>query len=372
MESAASVPFLDMKASYLEIKDEIDAAYHRVMDSGWVLLGEELAGFESEFARYCGVSHCIGVGNGLDALHLILRAMDIGPGDEVVVPAYTFIATWLAVSASGASVVPVDVCLETCNLDSDLLEQAITPRTKAVMPVHLYGQPAVMDPVREIARRRGLRVIEDAAQAHGARCGIDRAGSLGDAAGFSFYPGKNLGAFDDAGAVTTSDSELAERVRSLRNYGSRVKYYHDVQGGNSRLGELQAAFLRVKLTRMDEWNERRARIAQRYLQELAGIPGLALPNTAPGVEPVWHLFVIRVRDRESLQQQLAARGVNTLIHYPIPPHKSGAYASAGWRPESFPNASVLANSVLSLPIGPHLTEQQQSQVIAAVRQVCCA
>src|SRR5665213_3171304 len=262
------VPFLELKPAYLELKDEFDAAYHRVMDSGWYLLGKELEAFESEFTQYCEVKHCLGVGNGLDAIHLILRGYDIGPGDEVIVPSHTFIATWLGVTFAGATPVPVEVNPQTYNLDSNLIEAAITPRTKAILPVHLYGQTADMDPIMEIARRHKLKVVEDAAQAQGARYKGRRAGSLGDAAAFSFYPGKNLGAFSDAGAVTTNDLQLAERMARLRNYGSKIKYQHEEVGLNSRLDELQAAFLRIKLRHLDEWNERRSKIAAVYLDRL--------------------------------------------------------------------------------------------------------
>jgi len=264
------VPFLELGQTYLEIKDELDAAYRRVMDSGWYILGEEVAAFEQEFAAYCGTRHCVGVGNGLDALQLILRAYGIGSGDEVIVPANTYIATWLAVSSSGASVVPVEPDERTFNLDPRRIETAITSRTRAVLPVHLYGQPAEMDAIREVARRHGLKVIEDAAQAHGARYGDRRVGSLGDAAGWSFYPTKNLGAYGDAGAVTTDDDELAQKVRLLRNYGSKSKYYNEERGVNSRLDELQAALLRVRLKHLDDWNRRRVRIAERYLNALEG------------------------------------------------------------------------------------------------------
>ena len=262
------IPFLDLRASYLELKTALDSAFQRVMASGWYILGEELKAFEAEFAEYCNVKYCVGVGNGLDALHLILRAMDIGQGDEVIVPSNTFIATWLAVSYAGATPVPVEPDEATYNIDPSKIEAAITEKTKAIMPVHLYGQPADMDPILKIAARHHLKVIEDAAQAHGARYKGKRTGSLGDAAGFSFYPGKNLGAFGDGGAVTTNDSTLAERVRRLSNYGSQVKYAHDVKGFNSRLDELQAALLRVKLRHLDAWNGRRRQIAAQYLRKL--------------------------------------------------------------------------------------------------------
>ena len=360
------VPFLDLKAPYRELREEMDAAARRVLESGWFILGAEVEAFEREFAEYCGAKHCVGVANGLDALHLILRAMKIGPGDEVIVPSNTFVATWLAVSYAGATPVPVEPDPATFNLDPALVEEAITERTRAVIPVHLYGQPAEMDAIREVAAGYGLRVIEDAAQAQGARYRGRPAGSLADAAGFSFYPGKNLGALGDAGAVTTDDARLAEELRRLRNYGSPVKYRHDVKGVNSRLDELQAALLRVKLRRLDEWNARRARLAQKYLQELEGVPDLALPSAPDHAEPVWHLFVVRHPRRDALQQHLAERGVGTLIHYPLPPHRQPAYAEQG-RPEgSLPVAEALAREVLSLPIGPHLSDEEADYVVEAV------
>lgn len=362
------IAFLDMKGPYLELSSALDEAYHRVMASGWYIMGAECTAFEAEFASYCGVAHCVGVGNGLEALHLILRAMDIGPGDEVIVPANTYIASWLGVSYAGATPVPVEPEPATFNLDATRVEAAITPRTRAIMAVHLYGQCADMAALRAIADRHGLKLIEDAAQAHGARQGERRAGALGDAAGFSFYPGKNLGALGDAGAVTTDDAELAARVRVLRNYGSQVKYYNEVKGYNSRLDELQAALLRVKLPVLDEWNARRTAIAGRYLEQLAGLPELVLPAVAEGMDPVWHLFVVRHPRREALQAALAARGVATMIHYPVAPHCSEAYAELGLGRGAFPLTEANMDTVLSLPIGPHLTLDQADRVIAAVRE----
>lgn len=349
---------------YHELEDALDEAYRRVMASGRYILGGELQAFESEFAAYCGVKHCIGTGNGLDALHLILRAMEIGPGDEVIVPANTFIATWLAVSYAGAVPVPVEPLESTYNMDPARIEEAITPRTRAVIAVHLYGQPADMDPIREIARAHNLRVIEDAAQAHGARYKGRRTGSLGDAAGFSFYPGKNLGAFGDGGAVTTNCDSLAERVRLLRNYGSSVKYLNEDKGFNSRLDELQAAFLRVKLTRLDAWNDRRRLVAARYAERLATLPGIVLPHVPHWAEPVWHLFVIRTKHRDVLQRRLAERGIETLIHYPIPPHKQGAYREMPGR--SYPVTERIHAEVLSLPMGPAMTDDDISCVASAL------
>ncbi len=363
-----NVPFLELKPTYDELRGEFDAAYHRVMDSGWYLLGGEIESFEAAFAGYCEASHCVAVGNGLDALHLILRAYDIGAGDEVIVPSNTFIATWLAVSYAGATPVPVEPDPRTFNLDPGRVEAAITSRTKAIMPVHLYGQPADMDPIMDIAARRGLKVIEDSAQAQGARYKGRRTGSLGHAAGHSFYPGKNLGAFSDAGAVTTNDPQLADRVRTLRNYGSKKKYFNDVKGFNSRLDELQAAFLQVKLKKLDEWNLRRQQIAAGYLAELKNLPGLTLPLVPDWAEPVWHLFVINHAKRDELQQKLGAAGIGTLIHYPVPPHLSGAYADGKWKSGDFPIAETMSGTILSLPIGPHVSREQANHVVAQIRR----
>jgi len=357
------VPFLDFVAPYEELKPALDEAYFRFMRSAWYVLGGEVEAFEREFADYCGVKHCVGVGNGLEALHLILRAYGITAGDEVIVPSNTYIATWLAVSYAGATPVPVEPDPRTYNLDPNRVEAAITPKTKAIMPVHLYGQPADMDPILDIARKHGLKVIEDNAQAQGARYKGRRTGALGDAAGNSFYPGKNLGAFGDAGAVTTDDPELADRVRTLRNYGSKKKYYNEVKGYNSRLDELQAAFLRVKLGKLDEWNARRRGVAARYLAELKNVPGLVLPLVPDWAEPVWHLFVIRHPGRDRLQQQLADAGIGTLIHYPVPPHLSGAYADGRGSRGDYPLAEELAGTVLSLPMGPHLTREHTGRVV---------
>ncbi len=362
-----SVPFLDLKAPYAELKGELDSAYRRVMESGWYILGEEVTAFEGEFARYCEAKHCIGVGNGLEALHLILRGYDIGEGDEVIVPANTYIATWLAVSYAGAKPVPVEPDPRTYNIAPERIEAAITPRTRAVIVVHLYGQPADMDAILEIAGKHNLRVIEDAAQAHGARYRSRRVGALGDAAGFSFYPGKNLGAVGDAGAITTDDDALADRVRVLGNYGSRVKYQNEVKGFNSRLDPLQAAFLRVKLTRLDEWNERRRAIAREYLERFADAADLALPFVPEWAEAAWHLFVVRHAGRDELQRRLSDRGIGTLIHYPVPPHLSGAYRGAGGRAGDFPVTEELANTVLSLPVGPHLGEADCRRVVENVK-----
>jgi dTDP-4-amino-4,6-dideoxygalactose transaminase len=360
------VPFLDFVGPYEELKAELDEAYFRFMRSAWYILGKEVEAFEQEYAQYCGSKYCIGVANGLEALHLLLRAYGIGVGDEVIVPSNTYIATWLAVSYADARPVPVEPDPRTSNIDPARIESALTSKTKAIMPVHLYGQPADMDPMMDIARKHGLKVIEDNAQAQGARYKGRRTGSLGHAAGHSFYPGKNLGALGDAGAVTTDDPQLADRVRTLRNYGSKKKYYNDVKGYNSRLDELQAAFLRVKLKKLDEWNHRRKTVAERYQKALPRSNDLVLPFVPAWADPVWHLYVVKTPHRDVFQQKLTDRGIGTLIHYPVPPHLSGAYANGVWPAGTFPIAEQLANTVLSLPIGPHLTNEQAEIVIAQV------
>ncbi len=363
------VPFLDFVKPYEELKAGLDEAYFRFMRSAWYVLGREVETFEQEFAEYCDVQHCVGVGNGLEALHLTLRACGIGENDEVIVPSNTYIATWLAVSYAGATPVPVEPDAKTFNLDPNRIEAAITRKTKAIMPVHLYGQPADMDPIMTIARTHRLKVIEDNAQAQGAGYKGRRTGSLGDAAGNSFYPGKNLGAYGEAGAVTTNDKELADKIRVLRNYGSQKKYYNEVKGYNARLDELQAAFLRVKLKKLDEWNARRRDAAAQYLGGMSGLPGLTLPFVPAWAEPVWHLFVVRHSRRDALQQRLAEAEIGTLIHYPVPPHLSGAYADAGWKRGAFPIAEELANSVLSLPMGPHLSCEKTGYVVEETRRI---
>lgn len=362
-----NIPFLDLKAPHKELRDELRDAFERVLDSGWYILGAEVNLFERKFAEYCQADHCVGVGNGLEALHLILCAYGIGDGDEVIVPSNTYIATWLAATYAGATPVPVEPDARTYNLDPMSIESAISPHTKAIIAVHLYGQPADMDAINEIARKHGIKVIEDAAQAHGALYKGRRVGSLGDAAGFSFYPGKNLGAIGDGGAVTTNDAVLAEKVRVLSNYGSRVKYHNEVKGFNSRLDELQAAFLRTKLAKLDEWNERRKSVADRYLKDLDKL-GFALPYVAEWADPVWHLFVVRHLRRDQLQKELDVSGVGSMIHYPIPPHLQPAYAELNFKPGDFPIAEAIHREVLSLPIGPHLEDEQFRSVINAVKE----
>lgn len=361
-----SIPFLNMKAPYQELQAELDQAYQRVMTSGWYVLGREVESFEQEFAAYCGVKHCIGVGNGLEALHLILRAYGIGPGDEVIVPANTYIATWLAVSYAGAQPVPVEPDERTYNLDPQRVEAALTPMTKAILVVHLYGQTAEMEAIQALARKYGLKVIEDSAQAHGAAYRGRRSGSLGDAAGWSFYPGKNLGALGDAGAVTTDDDDLADKLRMLRNYGSKVKYHNLAKGYNSRLDEFQASFLRVKLKYLDEWNTRRAHLAGLYCALLKDT-GLILPFVPAEMKASWHLFVVRTPKRESLQTYLQANDIGTLIHYPVPPHLQPAYQELGLPAGSFPISERIHNEVLSLPMGPHLSTMELERVVGAIQ-----
>ncbi|MFG6466609.1 DegT/DnrJ/EryC1/StrS family aminotransferase [Roseateles sp. BYS87W] len=363
------VPFLDLKRLNAAHDAGIRAGIERVLQSGWYVLGQEVAAFEQEFAAYCGTRHCIGVADGLDALTLILRAYGIGPGDEVLVPSNTFIATWLAVSAVGATPVPVEPRAATHNLDPDRLQAAITPRTRAVMPVHLYGQPCEMDAIQAVAQAHGLKVIEDAAQAHGARWRGRRAGALGDAAGFSFYPGKNLGALGDGGAITTDDDELAERLRLLRNYGSTVKYRHEVQGVNSRLDEMQAAVLRAKLPALDADNAARAQVAAWY-DELLGGADLVRPAVAPGADPVWHLYVVRTPRRAEVQAALTAAGIGHLVHYPTACHQQPAYArSDGTVWPALPIAEAFQHEVLSLPMAPYLSRGDVEQVAGVLRAV---
>lgn len=361
------IPVLDLQPAIAELRPELDAAYRRVMDSGRLLLGDELEQFEREYGASIGGPHCIGVANGLEALQMVLMAWGVGAGDEVIVPAHGYIATYLAVTHTGARPVPCEPDNLTWNIDPQRIEPLITARTRAILPIHLYGQTADMQAINAIAARRGLRVLEDAAQSHGARCHGRAAGALGDAAGISFYPSKNLGALADAGAVTTRDADLAERIRHLRNYGSKVRYQHEVIGMNSRLSELQAAFLRVKLSRLDAWNQRRRDLAQRYLAQLRGVGDLSLPFVPPWAEPVWHLFVIRTGRRDALQAHLASAGIGTQIHYPVPPHLTPAYRDQRWSQGQFPLAEQLACEVLSLPIGPHHSAEQIDSVCASIR-----
>ena len=362
-----TVPFLDVRAATEELEAPVLEAIERVVRGGWYVLGEETAAFERGFAAFTGAKHAVGVGNGLDAIALALQALGIGPGDEVIVPTNTYIATWLAVARIGARPVGVEPIVGQWNLDPARVEDAITPRTRALVPVHLFGQPADLAELLAVARKHELVVVEDAAQAHGARYNGRRIGAHGDAVAWSFYPGKNLGAFGDGGAVTTDDPDVAARVRSLGNYGSSQKYVHDLLGTNSRLDEIQSAVLRVKLQHLDSWNARRRTIAERYAQELADIPGLRLPGVAPSREHVWHLYVVDHASRDELQKHLATKGIRTLVHYPIPPHLSGAFAPLRLTEGKFPIAERAARTHLSLPIGPHLSQQDVTRVIDACR-----
>jgi len=364
--SLSIVPFLDLKAGYLELKSELDEAVARVMKSGWYLLGKELEAFESEFSAFTESTHCVGLANGLEGLVLSLKALGVGSGDEVVIPANTYIATWLAVSYVGATPVPVEPIPGNWNIDPERIKAVLTSRTKVLLPVHLYGQPADLDPILEIAQKHGFKVLEDAAQAHGARYKGRRIGSHGDIVSWSFYPGKNLGCFGDGGAVTTNDPALADRLRVLRNYGSRVKYQNEVKGHNSRLDEIQAAILRIKLRHLDEWNSRRTRLAVQYLETFRDIQGLELPRLDPNAESAWHLFVVDSQDRDGLQLQLKTAGVETLVHYPIPPHLSEAYASdRDWG--RFPITEKAAKTHLSLPMGPHVDVKVVGRVHAILK-----
>lgn len=357
-----NVPFLDVGAAYRELKLEIDAAVMRVLNSGWYILGPEVDAFETEWAAYCEANQAVGLANGLDALTLALRALDVGPGDEVIVPSNTYIATWLAVSAVGATPVPVEPDPATHNIDPSQIEAAITPATKVLLPVHLYGQPVDLDPILEIAGKHELRVVEDAAQAHGARYKGRRIGGHGDIVCWSFYPGKNLGGLGDGGAVTTNSADLADRIRLLRNYGSREKYINEEQGVNSRLDPVQAAVLRVKLRHLDEWTERRRKIASVYSAGLKD-SDLILPYVPEWADPVWHLYVVRSLKRDALQERFHEAEVGTVIHYPIPPHMQAAFARLGLSNDALPLARQLAGEVISLPIGPQLSLADQEAVI---------
>lgn len=360
------VPFLSLRDVNARYADELKAAAARVIDSGWYVMGEELAAFEREFAAYCGVAHAVGVGNGLDALSLILRGYkELGAlrdGDEVIVPANTFIATLLAITANQLVPVLVEPDPSSFNLDPQRTAAALGPRTRAIMPVHLYGQLADMAALAELAREHGLLLVEDAAQAHGASLAGRRAGAFGDAAGFSFFPAKNLGALGDGGAIVTSNDELAARVRALRNYGSEVKYQHLYQGANSRLDEIQAAMLRVKLAHLDEEVAIRRHVASRYLEAIRH-PHIALPRVDNAESHAWHLFVVRCRQRDALQRHLQAHGVRSQVHYPVPPHRQAAYPSL--HALQLPITEQLHDEVLSLPMGPTMHDAAIERVIAA-------
>lgn len=362
----ATVPFLDLKAAHAELAQEIESTLVTVAQRGYYILGPEVQAFEEEFAKAAGAKYCIGIANGLEALQIALKALGVKPGDEVLVPAHTFIATWLAVSALGAHPIPVEPDPGTLQIDPTLLEAAITPKTKGIIPVHLYGVPVDMDAIEKIAKKHDLFILEDAAQAHGARYKGKSIGGLGDAAAWSFYPTKNLGALGDGGAITTNDPELAERIRLFRNYGSKVKYYHEIQGYNSRLDEIQAAILRVKLHHLKEWNIRRQKLADRYQDQLQGT-SYGLVQVPKDAEAVWHLYVVQTPHRTQVQQYLQQQGIETLIHYPLPPHQQAAYANGRYQP--LPLTEKLAGEILSLPMGPHLSFEQQDKVIQALKTI---
>ena len=366
----AAVPFLALGPQVAELRPEIDAAIARVLSSGWYLLGKELESFEAEWAAYCEAPHAVGLAHGLDAIRLALEAVGVQPGDEVLVPSHTYIASWLGVLQCGAKPVPVECDPATMNMDPARLAAALTGRTRAVLPVHLYGQPADLDPILAFARANKLAVVEDAAQCHGARYRGRRIGAHGDAVCWSFYPTKNLGALGDAGAVTTTRADIADRLRVMRNYGQRTRYVCEQIGLNSRMEELHAAVLRVKLAHLDAWNGRRVKQAERYLRELVGLPGLTLPTIPTGTEPVWHLFVVQHAQRDAVQRKLTERGVQSIAHYPVPCHRQQALRHLHIPAGSLPVAERLAAQVLSLPCGPHLSDEQQTQVIAAVRAAC--
>lgn len=366
-----AIPLVDLQAQYHGLQTEIDAAIKKVIEGGSFIMGKALEEFEQAFAYYCEAEHAVGVASGTDALHLALRACGVEPGDEVIVPVNTYIATALAVSFVGAKPVFVDVVEETALMEQTKVEQAITLETKAIIPVHLYGRPVEMEPLLELAHRHNLKIIEDACQAHGARYKSKRVGALGEVGCFSFYPAKNLGAFGDGGAVVTNDPDIADRVRMLRNYGQKVKYYHLVKGWNSRLDTLQAAILSVKLKRLDQWNAARRRHAKTYRRLLGGQVGITL-FAAPSqdVEHVYHLFVARVPERDRLLKKLGETGIGASIHYPIPIHLQDAYNDMGYEEGDFPVAEMLAQEIISLPMYPELDEEKISQVTDAVIGHC--
>lgn len=362
-----NVPFVSFETMHKEIETEISDAFHRVFKSNWFIQGQEVRAFEKEFAEYCGVKYCIGCGNGLDALFLILKAYGIGDGDEVLVPSNTFIATALAVSYTGAKPIFVEPTLESFNLDCRNLEKHITPRTKAIMAVHLYGQPVDMNQIVEIAKKYNLKVIEDSAQAHGASYFGKKTGSLGDAAGFSFYPGKNLGALGDAGAVVTNDKNLAEKVRALGNYGSDYKYHHIYQGNNSRLDEVQAAILRIKLRKLDHWNSDRQKIASRYFEGVNN-PKIFLPSVSSDRTHVYHIFAIRCEERDALENYLNTKGIGTNKHYPIPIHLQKAYQMLQITEGDLPLAEEISRTQLSLPLYYGMKTNEIDYVIDTINQ----
>ena len=361
------IPFLNFEGLHTPIREDLINSFKEVLDSNWFIMGSQLDAFEKEYAEWNGVKHCVGLSNGLDALTLALKALGIGPSDEVIVPSNTYIATALAVSNVGATPIFVEPRIETANLNPELIQAAITNRTKAIMPVHLYGQACEMEAIMNIANQYGLFVIEDNAQAHGATFNSKKTGSWGHINATSFYPGKNLGALGDGGAITTDSDELAHKVRVLRNYGSQEKYKNEVLGYNNRLDELQAAFLRVKLRKLDEWTEERNRIAETYIQGLKDVRGIELFNLADGATSAYHLFVIKTRDREKLQKHLAEQGIATLIHYPIPPHLQECYKFLGFTQGDFPIAEKLSMECLSIPHFINMSLDEQSNILKIIK-----
>lgn len=361
-----TIPFLNFNSMHSVIRSEMQAAFQNVYDSNWFVMGKNVDAFEKEYAAFNQVNHCIGVSNGLDALHLSLKALGVGAGDEVIVPSNTFIATLMAVSYVGATPVLVEPDINTYNINPQKIEKAITSRTKAIMPVHLYGQACEMDAIMDIAQRYALFVVEDNAQAHGAAYKGKHTGSWGHANGTSFYPGKNLGALGDGGAITTNNDEVLQQIRLLRNYGSAKKYQHELIGYNMRLDEMQAAFLSVKLKYLKEWTAERQQIAKQYTEKLSGIGDLILPQTHPDATHVYHLYVIRTTHRSALQHHLTQHGIGTLIHYPVPPHLQKAYQSLGFKKGDFPIAEEIADICLSLPIWPGMTEHMIDEVVKSI------
>ena len=364
-----SVKYLDLRPFYDEFKTEVDKVWFRANENTEYLLGTQLKEFEENFAKYLNAPYFAGVANGLDAITLSLRALNIKPGDEVIVPANTYIATWLGVSYMGAKPIPVDADINSYNIDPKLIEQAITNKTKAILVVHLYGRCAEMDEILRIAKKHGLKVIEDTAQAHGAMWKGKKAGTIGDAGTFSFYPGKNLGALGDGGGISCNSAELDSTIRSLRNYGSIKKYHHELMGVNSRLDEIQAGVLSIKLRQLDAWNTRRREIAHKYSADLAGIAGLFTPEFPEDEKShVWHSYVIRTSKRDELQNFLKENGIETVIHYPCPPHLQPAYKELGYKKGDFPVAEKIAEEVLSIPISPYTSDGDVDVVVAAIKQ----
>ncbi len=362
------IPFYSFAPAHQAIRDEVLEAMTRCYDSNWYVLGEQVQQFETEYAGWNGVRHAVGVASGLDALHIAMKALGIGPGQEVIVASNAYIACWLAIAATGATIVPVEPDAGMCNIDPRAVAAALSPRTAAVMPVHLFGQACNMQPLLALAEEHGFFIVEDNAQAHGARCGGRLTGSMGHINATSFYPTKNLGALGDGGAITTNDDGLARFARAFRNYGSEKKYYNEYAGLNSRLDEIQAAVLRVKLKYLDEWNRQRNELAQLYLKNLQGLDGLKLPQIAPDCTHVWHIFVAQCENRDTLQDHLAKRGIQTMIHYPAPPHLQKAFVHLGFRQGQFPIAERLARHSLSLPLFPGMTAEQVERVCEAIKE----